>query len=567
MVLLSDKHPIDLTIGQELPPTFHYAWVILFVDARRVFRSRLKLTFNVHSHTLNVYIGLLIERIVSCPCSSPASETPATRCHSWPTAIPFCRSGSSGSETALCKEFEATDVVWSVRAEGDLSYPNIGKLAILAEGLASQLRERLLARIKASAAELALYQDVVIYLLYHRHEPRLYDAIKQAPGRPVSTYREFRRDFEHFLQLPGLSHTIDADHLFACLFQIRRAFYQIFNHIVGGSMPTARLRAAVWQSIFTHDMQRYQRSLHRRMHDVTTLVTGPSGTGKELVARAIGLSQYVVFDPKREAFTTNIDESFHALNLSALPATLIESELFGHRKGAFTGALDDRTGWFEACPPQGTVLLDEIGELNAAIQVKLLRVLQTREFQRIGETKSREFQGKVIASTNRDLPHEMRAGRFREDLYYRLCSDLIVTPSLQEQLADSPGELRNLVRFVGERIAGHEEAESLAAEVLAWIEQELGADYPWPGNVRELEQCVRNVLVRKQYRPQSRPKKDPREELADGVSQGRLTAKELLRQYCTLVYSQTANYQETARRLGMDRRTVKSHVDPGLLGR
>lgn len=482
---------------------------------------------------------------------------------------PFLPERVEWERIALGAEFVATDAVWSVRAEGDLADPNVVKLTALAEGLASRLRERLLGKVKASAAELAAYQDVVIYVLYHRYEPSLYEAaVKQAPGLRVTSYRRFRADFDHFLQLPraDLSPSINPEHLFSCLFQIRRAFYQIFNHIVGGSMPAARLRAAVWQSIFTHDLQRYQRSLYRRMHDVTTLVTGPSGTGKELVARAIGLSQYVPFDAAREAFTTNVDESFHALNLSALPATLIESELFGHRKGAFTGALDDRTGWLEACPPLGTVLLDEIGELDASIQVKLLRILQTREFQRIGETKSRKFQGKVIASTNRDLPDEMRAGRFREDLYYRLCSDLIVTPSLQEQLADSPGELRNLVRFVVERVAGPEEAKTVAAEVLEWIEQQLGEDYRWPGNVRELEQCVRNVLVRKEYHPQSRPKEDPREELADAVSQGRLTAKELLRQYCTLVYAQTANYQETARRLELDRRTVKSHVDPDLLG-
>ena len=133
---------------------------------------------------------------------------------------------------------------------------------------------------------------------------------------------------------------MEASHLFACFFQIRRAFDLIFRHIIGASRPAANLRATVWQSIFTHDMRRYRRSLYRRMHDVTTLVTGPSGTGKELVARAIGLSRYIPFDPDREMFVADLDGSFHALNLSALSPTLIESELFGHRKGAFTGALE-----------------------------------------------------------------------------------------------------------------------------------------------------------------------------------------------------------------------------------
>jgi transcriptional regulator with AAA-type ATPase domain len=192
-------------------------------------------------------------------------------------------------------------------------------------------------------------------------------------------------------------------------------FWHIFDNIVGESMPIARLRAAVWQSIFTHDMRRYRRSLYNRISDVTTLITDPSGTGKELVARAIGLSQYIAFDAQRQCFSGDMTNMFLTLNLSALSPTLIESELFGHRKGAFTGAVADRAGWLEISPRNGTVFLDEIGELDAAIQVKLLRVVQSRVFQRLGETDERPFHGKIIAATNRDLAAEIRAGRFRED--------------------------------------------------------------------------------------------------------------------------------------------------------
>src|SRR6185369_6170470 len=120
--------------------------------------------------------------------------------------------------------------------------------------------------------------------------------------------------------------------------------------------------------------------------------------------------------PKKKEFTEDFAGSFHALNLSALSPTLIESELFGHRRGAFTGALEDRAGWMEVCPPLGTVFLDEIGELDPAIQVKLLRVLQTRMFQRLGDTATRVFRGKIIAATNRDLDS---AKDFRRDFYYR----------------------------------------------------------------------------------------------------------------------------------------------------
>src|SRR4030095_10393718 len=268
----------------------------------------------------------------------------------------------------------------------------------------------------------------------------------------------------------------------------------------GGSQSAACLRAAVWQSIFTHDMRRYRRVLYKRMGDFTTLIMGPSGTGKELAARAIGLSRYIPFNPETLTFGEDFTAAFHPLNLSALPATLIESELFGHRRGAFTGAIQDRRGWLELCRPLGTIFLDEIGDLDAAIQVKLLRVLQTRTFQALGDTTDRHFAGKLIAATNRDLSQAMQDGHFREDFYYRLCSDLIVTPSLQEQLRESPEVLRELLLFIARRVAGVE-AEALAEEVETWIVQHLSRDYEWAGNIRELEQCVRNVLVRKEYRP------------------------------------------------------------------
>jgi DNA-binding NtrC family response regulator len=333
-------------------------------------------------------------------------------------------------------------------------------------------------------------------------------------------------------------------------------------------MPAARLRAQVWQSIFTHDLRRYQRGLYQRLGDVTTLVTGPSGTGKELVARSIALSRYLPFNPDTGSFGERPEESFFPLNLSALSPTLIESELFGHRRGAFTGAVADRVGWLEVCPPLGTVFLDEIGEVDAAIQVKLLRVLETRSFQRLGDTQERRFRGKVVAATNRDLAREMAAGRFREDLYYRLCADRIETPSLAERLRDSPRELSDLVLFLAERQAGEELASELATEVVAWIDRRLGRDYPWPGNVRELAQCVSNILIRREYLPAVRAAaEDPRRAVADEIVSAHLPAEEVLGRYCTLVYAETGSYQEAARRLGLDRRTVKARVDSDLLAR
>jgi transcriptional regulator with PAS, ATPase and Fis domain len=325
------------------------------------------------------------------------------------------------------------------------------------------------------------------------------------------------------------------------------------------------LRGSIWQSIFTHDIRRYRRTLFARMGEFATLITGPSGTGKELTARAIAESRYVPFDDRRLTFADDGQRNFFPINISALSPTLVESELFGHRRGAFTGAVADRKGWLETCPELGSVFLDELGDLDPSIQVKLLRVIETRSFHPVGETASLLFAGKLIAATNRNLEEDMREGRFREDLYYRLCSDQIVTPSLAEQLADSPQVLRELVSYMSRRIAG-EEGSVLASEVMTWIEGKLPGNYAWPGNYRELEQCVKNVLIRRNYRP-SRRGAGPIEEFTEEVRSGSLTADQLLSRYVTIVYSRTGNYEETARRLELDRRTVKAKVDPALLER
>jgi transcriptional regulator with PAS, ATPase and Fis domain len=420
--------------------------------------------------------------------------------------------------------------------------------------------------VEASDNAFSLYEDAVLYLLFYRYESALYGLIMSTLEAKPSTcrfYSDFLRDWTHYFHLPGLKVPTrhEAAHRFACFYQVRRAFHHIFRYIIGGSMAAAQLRAAIWQSIFTHDMRRYRRILYERMGDFNTLITGPSGTGKELVASAIGLSRYIPFNPETMTFTVSYTTIFQALNLSAMPSTLIESELFGHRRGAFTGATQHRQGWLEICHPLGTIFLDEIGDLDAGVQVKLLRVLQTRMFQPLGDTVDRRFYGKLIAATNRDLAQAMEQGQFREDFYYRMCADLIVTPSLYEQLQEAPEALYALITFVAQRIIGPE-ADTLAAEVTDWIQQHLGDDYPWPGNIRELDQCVRNVLIHRAYHPPRRQVPASHDSLTQALHQCSLTADELLRHYCTVVFAQTGSYAETARRLDLDRRTVKSKVDP-----
>jgi len=473
---------------------------------------------------------------------------------------PFLPERFDFERRALGREFQAGEPVWSVDVrDPDAPIPNVERLQQRIDPVLETVRQKLRKPLAAPAEnDLRVYEESVQLFLYQRYHPQFRTVRAKAPF-----YLNFAADAHRYLAIPGL--TFDTlnqlPHLFACFHQIHRAFHAVFDRIIGSSLPAARLRASVWQSVFTWDMRRYRRVLWNRMGDFATLITGPSGTGKELVARAISASRYLPFDPARLEFADALEDgSFFPVNLAALSPTLIESELFGHRRGAFTGALSDRKGWLETCPVTGSVFLDEIGELDLSLQVKLLRVIESRRFSAVGDTTLRVFPGKLVAATNRALPGEIRAGRFREDLYYRLCADLIRTPSLKEQLDDSPAILDHLVLYMLRRAVGPD-AEDCLNEVRDWIGGNLPANYNWPGNYRELEQCVRNVVIRKSYVPvaqQDTHNAGSTEE--DLLRSGKLTAEEALSWYATLVYRQTGSYEAAARRLGMDRRTVKAKV-------
>ena len=494
---------------------------------------------------------------------------------------PFLPERLALERAALGEDFCCADPVINLPPDADLQtiFPNFIALQERAEVLSETMRRRLLNGAIPTERELHVYQNMTLYLLYNRHLAYL-NTIATTPADRAKTaqssaaWKDFQKDFASYLQLPGLPlpKHFEARHSFAVFFQIQRAFNQIFACIIGRSMPIARLRAAVWESIFTHDMGRYTRAVYKSMGSIPTLITGGSGTGKELVARAIGMSRYIEFDETSSRFKVDANSSLHSVNLSALSPTLIESELFGHRKGAFSGAVADREGWLEVAGEQGTVFLDEIGELDLSIQVKLLRVLQSGSFSRVGETTERMFAGKFVVATNRDLSQEMAAGRFREDLYYRLCADMIQTPTLREQIADCPDDLHCLAEFIARRVLTDlpEESRALAKESVDWIAVQMGPNYAWPGNIRELEQCVRNVMIRKSYRPvrQSPIAVDgsAHDRFARDVAAGRFTLEELIEQYVSMVYvAEDCHYGRASKRLSMDWRTLKQKLNPELV--
>lgn len=418
--------------------------------------------------------------------------------------------------------------------------------------------------------EFRLYQDLVLMVLYYRYRESFQQTIERlvetvdgdTTSQTISYYDQFANNWQDYWRNFDRESQYECSHVFASLFLIRRAYFHIHEFIWGNSKAVQRLRVAVWQSVFSHDFRRFGLLLYNRMEDVTTLICGPSGTGKELVARAIGLSRYIPFDARRRQFQESVGDAFHPVNIMALSETLVESELFGHAKGAFTGATNARAGWLEKCRPGHTVFLDEIGELSSAIQVKLLRVVQNREFQRTGETKIRSFGGKLIVATNRDFADELKAGRFRPDLYYRLCSDVVETTTLAEQLGGDMNELRQLVsRYTLSHFQDVETAETVTNDVLQCVEHELGVDYPWPGNFRELEQCIRNVVIRKSYRPLRRSPTDKETQLVQAIREGKVSANLLLSHYCKLIYEKAGSYVAAAKVLDLDQRTVKRYVN------
>ena len=276
-------------------------------------------------------------------------------------------------------------------------------------------------------------------------------------------------------------------------------------------------------------------------HNTTVLITGESGTGKEVIARAIHRAS------PRGA------RAFVGINCAAIPENLLESELFGHVRGAFTGATADKAGLFEQASG-GTLLLDEIGELPIGLQAKLLRVLQESEIRRVGDQKTRRVDARVLAATARDLETEVRAGRFREDLFYRINVVAIALPPLRERRQD----IAPLARLFADRLAKRfARPLSIGDAGLKWLEEQ-----EWPGNVRELENAIERaaVLSNKEaldaadFRRESRPAAEA--VAGDGASLNDIVAAAERQAIASALRATAGNRREAAKRLGVSLRTL-----------
>jgi DNA-binding NtrC family response regulator len=271
----------------------------------------------------------------------------------------------------------------------------------------------------------------------------------------------------------------------------------------------------------------------------TVLVTGQSGTGKELVARVIH-----DLSPRREG-------PFVAVHCAALAENLLESELFGHERGAFTGAVAARKGRFELAD-RGTIFLDEIGEVSPAVQVKLLRVLQERTFERVGGPRSVSVDVRIVAATNRDLKTEVAAGKFREDLYYRLNVFPIALPPLAERkdaiLTLAGYFLKKFAAAFGKSIGGFSHGARLALE-----------DYPWPGNVRELQNVIERaaILARGEIDVSHLNLEPPRAPASHAESVLKTNERDTIRKVLDEV---EGNRKQAARILGISLRTLQYRI-------
>jgi DNA-binding NtrC family response regulator len=351
----------------------------------------------------------------------------------------------------------------------------------------------------------------------------------------------------------------EALRYFALFYQLRRAYRFINNGLVGRSHSMQHLRMVLWNHVFTQDTRLYVDVLWNRMEDFATLILGETGTGKGAAAVAIGRSGFIPFQPKQNAFSESFMTSLVELNLSQFPESLIESELFGHRKGAFTGAIEAHPGTFSLCSPHGSVFLDEIGDVTIPVQIKLLRVLQDRTFCAVGSHERQRFRGRIIAATNKPLDKLRQTGQFRDDFYYRLCSDEICVPPLRLRIQEDPGELDDLLAIVMRRITGADDT-TLLATVKRTIVKSAGNNYAWPGNVRELEQCVRSVLLCGKYAGQKSPCQSNLDILHAGVEAGTYNAQTLLSDYCKHLHARHGTYEAVSRITALDRRTAKKYV-------
>ena len=411
-----------------------------------------------------------------------------------------------------------------------------------------------------SGEDRELIRIALLYDTYHKCLNE-FDAliVHQVEANSDSCSVPFAKEILKFLRQIGFSGS-EALLNFAFFYQLRRAWYFIFHGLIGQNPSIEELRSHLWRSTFTYDPRIYEKFLWNRMEDFSTFLVGETGTGKGTAASAIGRSGFIPFDEKKECFVESFTENFIEINLSQFPESLIESELFGHKKGSFTGAINNHQGVFSRCSRHGAIFLDEIGDISIPSQIKLLKVIQERNFSAVGSHDKLYFHGRVIAATNKPLDELRRKGTFRDDFYYRLCSDIIHVPSLRQQIVEDRNSTRVLMDHVVQRIIG-ESVPDLVDPIIKILDKEVGPTYHWPGNVRELEQATRRILLNRDYKgDMGSISLNLKDQFHKAIEEESLNAQELLSSYCKILYQRHGSFLEVSRITMLDRRTVRKYI-------
>ena len=430
----------------------------------------------------------------------------------------------------------------------------IGKVG---DTVAQLVRENRATLASYKAGDRQLVANLFLFHLFHAYLPELDRHIlaqqQTMDSIPLHCGEQLERELEKF----GFSRP-DTEKYIALFFQMRRGFYFINTSLIGCSPCMEELRARLWNTVFTHNIGLYVQALWNRLEDFSTLLLGETGTGKGLAAAAIGRSGFIPYTGTTHHFTISFTRAFLSLNLCQFPEQLIESELFGHARGSFTGAIRDHEGIFARSSGHGAVFLDEIGEVSIPTQIKLLRILQERSFSPVGSTAPHRFDGRIIGATNQDLGSLMQTGKFREDFYFRLCTDVLTIPSLSCRIAEDRKELQLLADHLLQKITG-QASESLQEQVYTELNKPAHHGYSWPGNVRELEQAIRRILLHGTF---SRPETAHQgKSLKADLLQQQASVAELTSRYCTLLFEKHGTLQAVARITGLDRRTVKKYLN------
>lgn len=411
---------------------------------------------------------------------------------------------------------------------------------------------------KLSKEDKTLLEQAKLFHVFHIFCDDMDVHIQQQVDRGEERCRvSFSEDLLRMLHNYGFP-TGEAIRFLELFFQMRRAFY-FTSKIAGSSECVRNLRRVLWNNVFTGSIKLYAEYLWNRMEDFSTMILGETGTGKTMAAAAVGRSGYIPFDTKSATFKDSFARTFVSINLSQFPEQLIESELFGHKKGAFTGAVEPHRGIFSRCSPHGAIFLDEIGDVAVPVQIKLLQVLQERTFTPVGSHKTEKFHGRVIGATNQSLLKAREEGRFRDDFYYRLCSDVIEIPPLRLRIQENPGELGEILGITVARMLG-QQSDEIADYIERYIQANQPQNYSWPGNIREVEQCVRQVLLNTRYQWQQMRTVSQEAQLAKDLEDGAMTAAEILAKYCKIHYEKLGTFEGVAKLTGLDRRTVKKHI-------